>query len=199
MRPSLADVERLARGLAATRRGTGSRSVPHRLNTDEHQSFERAKQHGFAVVKGSGQRRERKSAPLLNTLRQRADALDRCMVWCQQGLLSDDTDVCCIDFSPRRLADATELLELRERATRLALGVEGVQLLDDSPALVPCSEEARLRWPIWRLPAQVTRFGSAHDEPQVTKRLAKALALEFDLGDGSSSAAAKKRERYDDD
>jgi hypothetical protein len=31
-RPSLDDIERISKGLAATKRGVGSRMVPHRLN-----------------------------------------------------------------------------------------------------------------------------------------------------------------------
>ena len=174
-------------------------SVPHRLNTDEGCSFELAKKRGFVVVKGSGQRRERKGAPLLNTLRQRADALDHCLVVVQQGLLSDATDVCFIDFSPRRLRDVNDLLELQEKAINLALQIEGVRLLEDPPP-VPASEEARLHWPIWRLPAQVTRFGSAHEEAQVIKRVAKALAHEFGLGGGDDGlpTTGRRGERCDE-
>ena len=38
-RPSLDDVDRLSRGEAAARRGTGSRAVPHRLNAEEMRQF----------------------------------------------------------------------------------------------------------------------------------------------------------------
>ena len=81
LRPSLDDVERLSRGLRARRRGLGSRAVPHRLNEDERRRFELAKRKGFAVLPGTGSRRERKGSPLLNTLRQHADALARPLVW----------------------------------------------------------------------------------------------------------------------
>ena len=73
-RPTLDDVDRLARGLRAKRRGTGSRAVAHRLNRDEMRVFERAKRDGFAAVRSARDRRGTGS-PLLNTLRQRADAL----------------------------------------------------------------------------------------------------------------------------
>jgi hypothetical protein len=186
-RPTIADVERLARGLAAARRGTGSRSVPHRLNAEEHRAYELAKQRGFAVVKGSGQRRERKGSPLLNTLRQRSDALDRCLVWCQQGRSSEDDDICCIDFSPRRLEAAAELQRLRERALRVALRVEGARLVEDSAVLFLARPE-EMNWPIWRVPVQVTRFASPHAEPQVTKLIAGRLASEFGLCEADSLA-----------
>lgn len=180
MRPSIADVERLARGLAAARRGTGSRSVPHRLNAEEHLAYELAKRRGFAVVRGSGHRRERKGSPLLNTLRQRSDALDRCLVWCQQGRLSEDDDICCIDFSPRRLDAVAELQKLHERAVSVALRMEGVRLVADSAPLSATSPE-QMEWPIWRLPVQITRFASPHSEPQLTKLVAGQLAAEFGL------------------
>jgi hypothetical protein len=180
MRPSVADVERLARGLAAARRGTGSRSVPHRLNAEEQSAYELAKRRGFAVVKGSGHRRERKGSPLLNTLRQRSDALDQCLVWCQQARSSEDDDMCCIDFSPRRLDSAAELQRLHELAVSLALRMEGIRLVEDSTPLSPASPEM-MNWPIWRLPVQVTRFASPHSEPQLTKLIAGRLAAEFRL------------------
>lgn len=181
-RPSLADVERLARGLAAARRGTGSRAVPHRLNAEELAAYELAKRRGFAVVKGTGHRRERKGSPLLNTLRQRADALDQCLVWCQQARSADGEDICCIDLAPRRLCDAHELERLRERAVDVASAISGIHLHDGNAPLMPLAPD-QLDLPIWRLPALVTRFVSSHADPQLSKSLARGLALEFGLGE----------------
>jgi hypothetical protein len=45
-RPSLDDVDRLSRGEAAKRRGTGSRAVPHRLNEEEMRAFTVSKVRG---------------------------------------------------------------------------------------------------------------------------------------------------------
>jgi hypothetical protein len=42
-RADVADVERLTRGEAAKRRGTGSREVPHRLNAEERAVWDLAK------------------------------------------------------------------------------------------------------------------------------------------------------------
>jgi len=39
IRPSIDDVERISKGLAAKRRGTGSRAVPHRLNEAERKEW----------------------------------------------------------------------------------------------------------------------------------------------------------------
>ena len=81
-RPTLLDVDRLSRGLAATRRGVGSRRVPHRLNAEERTAYEVAERKGFAVLRDGGSwRRDRKGSPLLNILRQRADAIARPLVW----------------------------------------------------------------------------------------------------------------------
>ena len=43
-RPSLDDVERISKGDPAKARGTGSRRIPHRLNAEERQQYEIAKQ-----------------------------------------------------------------------------------------------------------------------------------------------------------
>ena len=86
MRPSLDDVQRLSRGDSTKRRGVGSRRVPHRLNADERDIFETAIRNGYAIVDGTAHRRhkEAKGSPLLNILRQRADALARPLVWVEK-------------------------------------------------------------------------------------------------------------------
>lgn len=74
-RPNLDDVDRLSRGQAAKRRGTGSRAVPHRLNAEERQSYQRAIQCGFLTLGSNlGSRRERKGSPLFNIWRMWNDA-----------------------------------------------------------------------------------------------------------------------------
>lgn len=42
-RPEMDDVDRLSKGGAAKRRGTGSFHIPHRLNSDERPVYEAAK------------------------------------------------------------------------------------------------------------------------------------------------------------
>merc|ERR1711907_9337 len=75
-RPSLDDVQRIASGKAARKRGVGSRAVPHRLNTAEMKSFDVAKRTGFVCLNGSGWRRHSSASgvPLLNTFRNWCDA-----------------------------------------------------------------------------------------------------------------------------
>ncbi|CAN0161968.1 unnamed protein product, partial [Scytosiphon promiscuus] len=73
-RPSLDDVERLSRGQAAKKRGTGSRGVCHRLNESERKAYDLAKKQGYVVLRGTGYRKERKGSPLQNIFRQFCDA-----------------------------------------------------------------------------------------------------------------------------
>lgn len=103
-RPAKADVERLSRGQPAKHRGTGSRAVPHRLNADEQAAFTRAREsHGFLTVRGSGARRERKGAPLINTWRMWSDAERRAAVVLHLGTGSQrDPDVVIVDLATMR-------------------------------------------------------------------------------------------------
>lgn len=74
-RPTRDDVDSIARGgPAKSKRGWGSRQVPHRLNADEATAFAAAKAAGVARLRGSGYRAERGGAPLANTWRQWCDA-----------------------------------------------------------------------------------------------------------------------------
>ena len=116
VRPTMRDVINLSRGEAATRRGLGSRRVPHRLNAEERKAYELAERKGFVAVIGSGMRRERKGSPLLNILRQRADALAQPLVWVEKASRGQTQDFACIDYSPLRLPDADALSTLHSRA-----------------------------------------------------------------------------------
>lgn len=105
-RPTLDDVQRLSEGRAARSRGYGSRQVPHRLNQDERQQYNIAKERGFLTLKGSGYRRERKGSPLANIWRQLNDAMGRhCVLVEQQG----PNDTVLIDLSTLRLLDASQV------------------------------------------------------------------------------------------
>ncbi|KAL7513889.1 hypothetical protein ACHAXN_011614 [Cyclotella atomus] len=100
-RPTLDDVERLSLGRSARKRGTGSRSIPHRLNQDERSLYNQAKDANYLIVKGTAYRRERKGSPLCNTFRQRCDALGQvCVVIEKYG----GGDVVKIDFSTLRVS-----------------------------------------------------------------------------------------------
>ena len=81
-RPSVDDVMRISRGQRAKKRGTGSRSVCHRLNADERLVFERAVSSPsssgggsrFLVLHNGSNRRERKGSPLWNIYRMWCDS-----------------------------------------------------------------------------------------------------------------------------
>ena len=185
VRPTLADVENLSRGLGTSRRGIGSRRVPHRLNEEERKSYELAKRKGFAVVKDGGWRKERKGSPLLNILRQRADALAQPLVWVDlagrkrqsdaaEANANADADadaaayrshitpapaMVCADLSPMRMADPAEWAAIHERCIAVVESSEHAALLPP-PTLVPCaapSEEECATMPIWQLPACVVQ------------------------------------------
>lgn len=65
----------LSRGRAARVRGTGSRSIPHRLNRSEAELFSLAQSHGYLTTDARlGWRRERQGSPLWNIWRMWCDA-----------------------------------------------------------------------------------------------------------------------------
>jgi hypothetical protein len=108
-RPTLDDVQRISEGKAAKRRGTGSRQVPHRLNVEERQTYNIARQKGFLTLKGSGYRRERKGSPLANIYRQLQDALGHPVIVIEQG---NPLDVVLIDLSTLRQLDISQVTRL---------------------------------------------------------------------------------------
>ena len=104
-RPSLDDVQRISVGDAAKRRGTGSRQVPHRLNSEERRAYDIAKAKGFLTLDGTGfYRRERKGSPLGNIWRQFCDAKAQPCVLVAKG---DEADSVLLDLSPLRLLDTS--------------------------------------------------------------------------------------------
>lgn len=182
VRPTMRDVINLSRGEAATRRGLGSRRVPHRLNAEERKAYELAERKGFVAVIGSGMRRERKGSPLLNILRQRADALAQPLVWVEKASRGQTQDFACIDYSPLRLPDADALSTLHSRAIECATDggeprpCEFVLPIDAMP-----SKEQLQTLPIWALHWTVARFPTSREEEggKASKRLAARLAREF--------------------
>ena len=182
VRPTLSDVQRLSQGNAATRRGIGSRQVPHRLNSQERTSFEVAQQRGFAVVIGTGVRRERHGSPLLNILRQRADALCEPLVWVQMAHRNTGpNDHCLVDFSPLRCNTWITIQELQDRCITTANGFAGVAVADHMSTETPFHSHTELdTLPIWALAPQIIKFICKPEDSKVSKRLAAALVA--DLG-----------------
>lgn len=113
VRPTLDDVERISRGQAAKRRGTGSRAVPHRLNSLERSQWDIAKKKRYLVLRGTGWRRERGDSPLANIYRQFCDSMGVQAVNICQGLGVEEVleDTVVIDFSPLRSLDYRLIVE----------------------------------------------------------------------------------------
>jgi hypothetical protein len=102
-RPHLDDVERLSYGKGAKKqRGTGSRSVCHRLNQEERKLYDLARQAGYLTIRGTGYRKERKGSPLCNIYRQRCDAREELCVMVKKSTIEDTV---MIDFSTLRVKD----------------------------------------------------------------------------------------------
>lgn len=103
-RPSLDDVERISYGKRANKRGTGSYNICHRLNQDERQLYNQAKLNNYLITKGTAYRRRRKGSPVVNTYRQRCDALNQVCIIIEKHLGYDRMK---IDVSTLRLQDDT--------------------------------------------------------------------------------------------
>lgn len=134
VRPTLDDVERLIQGDRTKRRGIGSRRVPHRLNAEEKMKYEVALRVGYALVDGTGHRRHKdaKGSPLLNILRQRADALARPLVWLERHK-SGGFWHACIDYSPVRAVEDVALHTLRMRTQHVLATAPTPCAFVDSP------------------------------------------------------------------
>mmetsp|Transcript_14809 Transcript_14809/g.37071 ORF Transcript_14809/g.37071 Transcript_14809/m.37071 type:complete len:392 (-) Transcript_14809:26-1201(-) len=103
-RPTLDDVERISWGKPARKKCTGSRGVPHRLNQDERMLYVMAKRKGFVEFSGSGYRRERSGAPLVNTYRNWCDARGVASVQLYKAVGSgEEGDEVVVDLSTLRI------------------------------------------------------------------------------------------------
>jgi hypothetical protein len=100
-RPTVNDVERISWGKPAKQKGTGSRGVPHRLNEEERFLFDQARRKGFLEINGSGWRKQRRDAPLLNTYRSLCDARGQASIILHKG--STGVDELVVDLSPLRV------------------------------------------------------------------------------------------------
>lgn len=174
-RPRLADIERLSRGLSATRRGTGSRNVPHRLNASERTGLDVALRRGFATVRGDGERRHAfaSGSPLLNVLRQRCDALSTPLVWVERSRV----DHVVVDVAPLRCTDRADVESVLAACDRVAAREAAVRPAPRTPCSPPTVEQLRTL-PIWRLLPITARYAvdpAAPGDEKLSKRLAGAL------------------------
>lgn len=155
IRPSLDDVERISKGLAANRRGTGSRGVPHRLNSLERAQWDIAKKKKFLVLRGSGYRKERGDSPLANIYRQFCDSTNIPAINICQGLGTGEIieDTVVVDFSPLRRKDLGPLVDLCKAEAQKP---EYKSIVDVQDATESSSfEDLQMRFdeePIWKVP-----------------------------------------------
>lgn len=159
VRPSLDDIDRISRGQAAKKRGTGSRAVPHRLNEKERIEFDLAKKRKFVSLRGTGWRAERGDSPLANIYRNYCDAVNQPCISVRRGIfINEDENVLgdevIVDFSPLRKKEVQEEAVL---VRSFAEGYSSVQEITDNSDLLQLGfEEAELPLleedVIWRLP-----------------------------------------------
>ncbi|KAJ8605853.1 hypothetical protein CTAYLR_000535 [Chrysophaeum taylorii] len=164
---------------ASTKKGTGSRGIPHRLNQAERKAFEIAKRKGFAEIAGSGWRRERRDAPLANTWRNWCDAVAR------PAIILHKPDVVVVDLSPLRRGDNAVVESV---ALRLAeeKGGEIKILFDD----VVDDDVAWCTRPIHQLPRQDVVFTSP--DLSAAKAIATHLAIDVFSFPSQSASSTKK-------
>jgi len=105
-RPTIDDVDRISWGRPAKKKGTGSRGVPHRLNDDERTIYDLARRKGFVEIGGTGWRRQRSDAPLVNTYRSWCDARAIPAIYLHKA--ADGMDEVVADLSPLRTPLAFE-------------------------------------------------------------------------------------------
>eukprot|EP00600_Ochromonadales_sp_CCMP1393_P008818 CAMPEP_0174953828 /NCGR_PEP_ID=MMETSP0004_2-20121128/76_1 /TAXON_ID=420556 /ORGANISM="Ochromonas sp., Strain CCMP1393" /LENGTH=172 /DNA_ID=CAMNT_0016201555 /DNA_START=130 /DNA_END=645 /DNA_ORIENTATION=+ len=110
VRPTIEDIERISKGQAAKRRGTGSRAVPHRLNNAERKEWELAKTRRFLQLRGSGWRKERGDSPLANIYRNYCDAVNIPCISVLRAIGTSEplVDTVIVDFSPLRRVDVSD-------------------------------------------------------------------------------------------
>eukprot|EP00638_Chattonella_subsalsa_P016048 CAMPEP_0117829412 /NCGR_PEP_ID=MMETSP0949-20121206/7850_1 /TAXON_ID=44440 /ORGANISM="Chattonella subsalsa, Strain CCMP2191" /LENGTH=219 /DNA_ID=CAMNT_0005670157 /DNA_START=188 /DNA_END=848 /DNA_ORIENTATION=+ len=168
-RPSLDDVERISKGQAAKKRGTGSRAVPHRLNAAERKEWDLAKKRGYLQLRGTGYRRERGDSPLANIYRQWCDAKIKPCIVIERGIGIDALDKVIVDVSTQRETKTCATIEkLKECAERYDCTVTTV------PPTDPASESALEELPIWQLPPDYIIFEP--EDRSEAKKLAEAIS-----------------------
>ena len=109
-RPDFVDVNNISHGKAARRRGTGSRSVPHRLDAEAQKMFSLGKKRGFIVVSNTGRCR----IALQNVWRLYCDALTQpaIMLLTTRSQIKQPADSLVLDLSPLRAEKASTLAEV---------------------------------------------------------------------------------------
>ena len=184
VRPSLDDVERISKGQAAKKRGTGSRGVPHRLNEAERKEWDLAKKRRFLLLRGSGWRKERGDSPLANIYRQFCDSQDILCVTVSRGIGNPPIDEVIIDFSPLRIKDVEVIAkDCAAEAVILPsfqsiIDNSNVDLLGWDNAEQLLEEEVIWRIPVFSVVASFTeRSDSRHFAELVAQRYANGIVV----------------------
>ena len=182
-RPTIDDVERISRGQAAKRRGTGSRAVPHRLNADERTEWDLAKLRKYVLLRGSGYRKERGDSPLANVFRLYCDSKSIPFVSVSRGQGLDTNDVVKIDLSPLRRTNVDNIVKLclNEIQNNSHTYMSFISFDDQSNLTSlgwPADDDARLLDPIWRLPAIniYCTFGDRADSKRFAQNIVEQLS-----------------------
>ena len=200
-RPDVQDVERISFGKPAKRKGTGSRGVPHRLNSEERLLYDMARTKGILVVAGSAWRSERRDAPLLNTYRSLCDAKGKVCIVLHKG--NQGMDVVVVDLSPLRMPESfsematkcvehvTSSMDIPPTAQLPSMNqfsnVNDVDL-DNVEILKPFEDPWESR-PIYQLPPCTVSWELERSEAKI---LCKTLAQLFQTADCTPRAASMK-------
>jgi len=183
-RPSLDDVERISRGQAAKKRGTGSRNVPHRLNEMERREWDLAKKRRYLLVRGTGWRKERGDSPLANIYRQLCDAHAVPCISVQRGVGggADGSllEIVTVDLSPLRTLEFDDVVAIAKSESEtfpslvsLEDNTETALRYTDAPA-----EEIFGNEVIWRIQAYgvTAKFSSRREAKSFAEVIARRTA-----------------------
>lgn len=193
-RPTVQDVERISWGKPAKQKGTGSRGVPHRLNDEERQQFDRARQKGFLEVAGSAWRSQRREAPLLNTHRSLCDARGQASIVLHKGS-TDADDAVVVDISPLRAPETFHRIAqvlLEHHAGGQITAAADQESENDQETDAVSEEKDENPWnnrPIYQLPPYCISWESLSRAQ--AKELGKMLSQSFDTAEGKRAPSQK--------
>ena len=207
-RPTTDDVDRISWGRPAKKKGTGSRGVPHRLNSDERVLYDLARRKGFLEMAGSGWRKQRSDAPLANTYRSWCDAAAHACLVLHKG---NPFDEIVLDLSPLRsparftdaatfclslpgaadgvIVEAGSLLasELPTGEVGAAGAAEDTAAVELSPEEVEAAEAAATAQ--GKEVSQLKSEGLGNKDPQVVAAVAELLRLKALLPEPGAEGA----------
>ena len=211
-RPTMSDVILISWGKPARQKGTGSRGVPHRLNSEERAVFDRSRLRGYLEVLGSGWRSTRRDSPLINSWRSWCDARGRvCLILHKGNGNPIEGDDIVVDLSPLRHPelfgqigrDVSTWMELnnhghcsnRSEMTNPLQDERLTELQDmiDYPTHVS-TDNIESPWetrPIYHLPAYIIRWTGYNRSK--AKQVLRVLSEAFDTRDVTASSGGPSK------